>query len=85
MGRDPPHQDSWKYKLQLPFGLRLQEPIDEARRKVPRAQSNVRAEGRDAGSLVISTPDLPGLVLISHEPDGDGDVYSVAYDPEGCR
>lgn len=80
-----PHQESWKYKLQLPFGLRLEEPVETALRRVPRAQSETPADGRDVGSLVIRTPDVPGLVLISHEPDGTGEVYSVAYDPEGCR
>lgn len=80
-----PRQEPWKYDVQLPYGVRLQEPVDEALRKVPRARSEVPADNRDAGLLIISTPDLPGLVLISDEPEGDGDVDSVAYDPEGCR
>ena len=80
-----PHRESWKYKLQLPYGLRLEEPVSTAIRKVPRAKSETPADGRDLGSLLISTPDVPDLVLISHELEGNGEVYSVAYDPEGCR
>lgn len=80
-----PLQEPWRYDIQLPYGIRLQEPVKQTWRKLPRPGSEVPADGRDAGLLIITTPDMPALAVVSLDRSAKGDVYSVWYDPEGCR
>ena len=79
-----PPQQPWRYDVRLPYGVRLQQPVEEVMRLLPGARSSVAQEGPDAGFLVITSPDEPAFAVTSTDGE-DGVVHGAAYDAEGCR
>jgi hypothetical protein len=74
-----------RYDLRLPYGVRLEEPVSEARVKVPKSRFAKGTSFPDAGLSVVTTPQLPAFVLTPSDADGEGYVLEASYDPEGCR
>lgn len=72
------------YDIQLPYGVRLDEPIRTALSKVPQSRLRRGDSYPDLG-LVVTTPALQHFVLTPSDTDADGYVLEASYDPEGCR
>ena len=83
--RTPPGRALARYDVRLPYGTRLDQTVDHVLGKVPDARTAVEQSGKDAGALVVRTPQASGLVWSADGQERNGLVRSAAYDPEGCR
>lgn len=83
--RTPPSRLLARYDVRLPYGTRLDQPVEEVLRQVPSSRASVGRDGPEAGFLIIRTDQEAGLVWASTDQDREGVVYEAAYDPEGCR
>ena len=74
-----------RYAMVLPYGVRLEEPADEAKAKVPQGRLSIVESGADTGSRTLTTPALPGFAVDLFERSRGELVFGASFDPEGCR